>query len=62
MSVGGGKFCASGATDCAAMSMTAGVLVQVGAIFSWRRFAVSAGVSTISFKTAAFTCGIGVRL
>lgn len=103
MSVGGGKFWASGATDCTTMSMTAGVLVQamrhltiyagagygyqvhawediggswayvsdlfwkgaasdVGAIFSWRRFAVSAGVSTISFKTAAFTCGIGVRL
>ena len=39
-----------------------GLAVDAGVIFSWRRLAVSAGISTISFKTAAFTCGIGVRL
>lgn len=39
-----------------------GIAVDAGFLFSWRCLAVSAGVTTIKFNTAAFTCGIGVRL
>ena len=39
-----------------------GLAADAGLIFSWRRFALHAGITTISFKTAVFTCGIGVRL
>ena len=39
-----------------------GMCADAGVIFSWHRLALSAGISTISFRTAAFTCGIGVRL
>lgn len=39
-----------------------GMCADAGVIFSWRRLALSAGISTMSFRTAAFTCGIGVRL
>ena len=38
-----------------------GFVAECGVIASWRRLAVSAGVSTISFRTASFTCGVGVR-
>ena len=38
-----------------------GFAAEVGLIASWRYLAISAGVSTISFRTAAFTCGVGVR-
>lgn len=39
-----------------------GLAIDAGVIFSWHRLAISAGINTISFKTAAFTCGIGVLL
>lgn len=39
-----------------------GLAADAGLIFSWQRLAFHAGVTTISFKTVAFTCGIGVRL
>ena len=39
-----------------------GVAADLGVIFSLRRLALHAGITAISFKTAAFTCGIGVRL
>lgn len=39
-----------------------GVAADLGVIFSLRRLALHAGITTISFKTAAFTCGVGVRL
>ena len=39
-----------------------GMCADAGVIFSWHRLALSAGISTMSFRTAAFTCGIGVRL
>jgi len=38
-----------------------GFAAECGVIASWRRLAVSAGISTISFRTASFTCGVGVR-
>ena len=38
-----------------------GLIAECGVIASWRRLAVSAGVSTISFRTASFTCGVGLR-
>ena len=38
-----------------------GFAAECGVIASWRRLAVSAGVSTISFRTASFTCGVGLR-
>lgn len=38
-----------------------GFAAECGLIVSWRRLAVSAGVSTISFRTASFTCGVGLR-
>lgn len=38
-----------------------GVAAECGLIVSWRRLAISAGVSTISFRTASFTCGVGLR-
>lgn len=38
-----------------------GFAAECGVIASWRRFAVSAGVSTISFRTVSFTCGVGLR-
>ena len=37
-----------------------GLTIDAGVVFSWRSLALHAGVSTIKFKTAAFTCGIGV--
>ena len=51
------------AGDWAAVSdwSRSGVAAECGVIASWRRLAVSAGVSTISFRTASFTCGVGVR-
>ena len=38
-----------------------GMAVECGAVVSVRKLAFSAGISTISFRTAAFTCGVGVR-
>ena len=38
-----------------------GMAAELGAVVSVRKLAFSAGISTISFRTAAFTCGVGVR-
>ena len=38
-----------------------GFAAECGIIASWRYLALSAGISTIPFRTAAFTCGVGVR-
>lgn len=38
-----------------------GLATECGALFAWRYLALSVGISTISFKTAAFTWGLGVR-
>lgn len=38
-----------------------GLSAEAGALLSWRKLVLSAGVSTISFRTAGFVCGIGVR-
>ena len=37
-----------------------GFAADAGVVFSWRSLVLHAGVATIKFKTAAFTCGIGV--
>lgn len=66
----GGKIWPSGSTARNNLSVTAGLLVPVrhdltvyaGVIFSWRRLALHAGITTIKFKTAAFTCRVCVRL
>ena len=39
-----------------------GLAVEAGLLFSYRRMAFSAGLSTISFKTASFTIGVGLLL
>lgn len=39
-----------------------GLAVETGLIFSYRKLALSVGISSISFKTAALTCGIGICL
>lgn len=38
-----------------------GVAAECGAVMSWKRLAFSAGVSTVAFRTASFTCGLGIR-
>lgn len=38
-----------------------GMVVEFGAVVSVHKLAFYAGISTISFRTAAFTCGLGVR-
>ena len=38
-----------------------GMAVEFGAVVSVHKLAFSAGISTISFRTAAFTCGVGIR-
>lgn len=38
-----------------------GLSVEAGAILLYRRLAFSAGLSSISFKTAAFTMGVGLK-
>lgn len=38
-----------------------GMAAELGAVVSVRKLALSAGVSTVAFRTAAFTCGVGVR-
>ena len=38
-----------------------GLFTECGALFAWRYIALSVGISSISFKTAAFTCGLGLR-
>ena len=37
-----------------------GVALDLGAVFSWRWLAVSAGVNALDFKKLSFTCGVGV--
>lgn len=38
-----------------------GPCVEAGLIFSYRKLAFSAGLSSICFKTATFTAGVGIR-
>ena len=38
-----------------------GLSAEAGTLLSWHKLVLSAGVSTISFRTAGFVCGIGVR-
>lgn len=38
-----------------------GVALEAGLVFSYRKSAFSIGLSTISFKTAAFTMGVGLQ-
>lgn len=38
-----------------------GFAAECGALLSWRNLALYAGVSTVAFRTATFTCGLGVR-
>lgn len=37
-----------------------GVALDLGAVFSWRWLAVSAGVNALDFRKLSFTCGVGV--
>lgn len=39
-----------------------GVAFETGAIFIWKRLAVSAGISTVSFRTCSLNVGVGVSL
>lgn len=39
-----------------------GVAFETGAIFIWKRLAVSAGISTVSFRTCSLNVGVGVCL
>lgn len=39
-----------------------GVAFETGAIFIWKRLAVSAGISTVSFSTCSLNVGVGVSL
>ena len=38
-----------------------GMAAELGTVVSVRKLALSAGISTVAFRTAAFTCGLGVR-
>lgn len=38
-----------------------GIAAEAGLIFTYKELAISAGVSTVKFKTASFTCGIGIK-
>lgn len=38
-----------------------GMAAELGAVVSVRKLALSAGISTVAFRTAAFTCGVGVK-
>ena len=38
-----------------------GFAAECGAVVSVRKLAISAGISTVAFRTAAFTFGVGVR-
>lgn len=38
-----------------------GVAAEAGAIFSIKMLSISVGISTIKFRTATLTCGVGVR-
>ena len=38
-----------------------GFAAESGLLFSYDRLALTAGISTINFKTASFTCGVGVK-
>ena len=39
-----------------------GLTIDAGLLLSWRNLAFSAGLSTMTFKTCAFSLGIGLRL
>lgn len=39
-----------------------GLAAETGILFTWRKLTFSVGVSTISFRTAAFNCGLGISL
>ena len=39
-----------------------GAAFETGAIFIWKRLAVSAGISTVSFRTCSLNVGVGVSL
>ena len=39
-----------------------GFAAECGVLMSWRKLVFSAGVSTVAFRTASFTLGVGVRL
>ena len=38
-----------------------GLAAELGVIASFYKVALSAGISTVAFRTAAFTCGVGVK-
>lgn len=38
-----------------------GLAAELGVIASFYKLALSAGISTVAFRTAAFTCGVGVK-
>lgn len=38
-----------------------GFAAETGLMFSYKRLAVTAGISTVKFHTASFTCGVGVK-
>ena len=38
-----------------------GFAAETGLMFSYKRLAVTAGISTVKFRTASFTCGVGVK-
>lgn len=38
-----------------------GLAAESGLLFSFSRLAVSVGISTVKFKTASFTCGVGIK-
>ena len=38
-----------------------GVAAETGLMFSYKRLAIAVGISTVKFKTASFTCGLGVK-
>ena len=38
-----------------------GFAAEAGLMFSYKRLVIAAGISTVKFKTASFTCGVGVK-
>ena len=38
-----------------------GVAAETGLMFFYKRLAIAAGISTVKFKTASFTCGVGIK-
>ena len=58
---GGGKFWGTGESRRTNLSTCVGALIGVHDMFSYKRLAVTAGISTVKFHTASFTCGVGVK-